>query len=143
MDVSILDTTIELDELVIAEPPADVRSQVREYERGERRTFDLEVDFPTGTLGDVMAAMLEIPYGETRTYGNPADTLETAPVVVGQACARNPVPLVVPCHRVVGSDGALTGYSGGDGVPTKRQLLDLEAQVAGTEPVQTRLVDDR
>ncbi|MFP8955632.1 methylated-DNA--[protein]-cysteine S-methyltransferase [Natrialbaceae archaeon A-CW3] len=143
MDVSILDTTIELDESVIAEPPADVRSQVREYERGERRTFDLEVDFPTGTLGDVMAAMLEIPYGETRTYGNLADTLETAPVVVGQACARNPVPLVVPCHRVVGSDGALTGYSGGDGVPTKRQLLDLEAQVAGTEPVQTQLVDDR
>ncbi|MFP9190778.1 methylated-DNA--[protein]-cysteine S-methyltransferase [Natronosalvus vescus] len=143
MDVSVLDTTIELDESVIADPPADVRSQVREYERGERRSFDLEVAFPAGTTGDVMAAMLEIPYGETRTYGELAAALETAPIAVGQACARNPVPLVVPCHRVVGSDGSLNGYSSGDGVPTKRRLLDLEAQVAGTEPVQTRLVDDR
>lgn len=143
MNVDILDTTVAMDESVIAEPPATIRSQVREYERGDRRAFDLTVELPDGATGDAMAAMTEIPYGETRTYGALAADLETAPVAVGQACARNPVPLVVPCHRVVGSDGGLGGYSAADGVATKRRLLDLEARVRGTEPIQTRLSADR
>jgi methylated-DNA-[protein]-cysteine S-methyltransferase len=134
MHVSIFGTTIDLDESVIAEPPAAIREQVREYEQGDRETFDLTVTIPEGTTGDVMAAMTDIPYGETRTYGELAATLDTAPVAVGQACGRNPVPLVVPCHRVVGSDGGLRGYSGGDGIATKRRLLDFEQ---GT--TQTRL----
>lgn len=143
MNVDILDTTVAMDESVIAEPPATIRSQVREYERGDRRAFDLTVELPDGATGDAMAAMTEIPYGETRTYGALAADLETAPVAVGQACARNPVPLVVPCHRVVGSDGGLGGYSAADGVATKRRLLDLEARVRGTEPIQTRLSANR
>jgi len=143
MNVDILDTTIEIDESVVAESPADIRAQVGEYVRGERRTFDLTVDIPAGTTGAVMAAMSEIPYGETRTYGELAADLDTSPVAVGQACGRNPVPIVVPCHRVVGSDGELKGYSAADGVATKRALLDLEARNRDTGSVQTRLPTER
>ena len=78
-----------------------------------------------GFAGEVMAEMQAIPCGETRTYGRIADALDTAPVAVGRACGANPVPLVVPCHRVVGAD-SLGGYSAGDGLALKRRLLDLE-----------------
>lgn len=143
MEIDVLDATIEIDESAIAEPPREIRTQVREYERGDRRTFDLEVDAPDGTTGEVMTAMAEIPYGETRTYGEIAAALDTAPVAVGQACGRNPVPIVVPCHRVVGSDGSLRGYSAGDGVETKRRLLEFETRQRGTDPVQTQLSTER
>ncbi|MFC6718676.1 methylated-DNA--[protein]-cysteine S-methyltransferase [Natrialbaceae archaeon GCM10025810] len=149
MHLDILETTIEIDESFVAEPPRAIRAQIGAYERGERRTFDLTVDLPDGAVGRTMAAMAEIPYGETRTYGDLAADLGTVPVAVGQACARNPVPLIVPCHRVVGSDGSLRGYSAADGVATKRRLLDLEARVRGSdsesdpEAVQTRLPTDR
>lgn len=139
MECSILDSTIEIDDASITEPADEIRSQVCEYERGERRVFDLEVQYPDGITGDVMAAMAEIPYGETRTYGDLATTLGTASVAVGQACGRNPVPIIVPCHRIVGSDGGLRGYSAADGVATKRRLLESEARNAGSESVQTRL----
>ncbi|WP_435156546.1 methylated-DNA--[protein]-cysteine S-methyltransferase [Haladaptatus sp. DFWS20] len=139
MNVNILETTIEIDETAIAESPAVIREQVRQYERGDRQTFDLTVTVPNGVSGKVMTALTNIPYGETRTYGEIAAELETTAIVVGQACARNPVPLVLPCHRVVGSDGGLKGYSAADGVATKRQLLDLEARVQGTTPIQSQL----
>lgn len=140
MNVTVFGTTIELDESAVTESPREIRAQVAAYERGDRRTFDLHVAFPPGMVGEVMAAMTEIPYGETRTYGELAAALETAPVAVGQACGRNPVPIVVPCHRVVGSDGGLGGYSAADGVATKRRLLEFEAGERGT--VQTRLGTD-
>lgn len=143
MNVHVLETAVEIDESVIAESPAEIREQVREYETGDRRTFDLTVRFPDGTTGDAMAAMTEIPYGETRTYGDIATDLDTAPVAVGQACGRNPVPLIVPCHRVVGADGGLRGYSAAGGVATKRRLLDHETRERGTEPVQTRFPSER
>lgn len=139
MNVDIFETTVEIDESVIAESPAAIREQVHEYERGDRRTFDLTVTNLKGITGEVMAAMVDIPYGETRTYSEIAEQLDTAPVAIGQACARNPVPLVVPCHRVVGSDGDLTGYSAAGGVATKRRLLDLEDQANETDLEQTRL----
>ena len=139
MNVAIFESTIEIDESVIAESPANIREQVREYERGDRREFDLTVSLSTGTTGAVMAALSDVPYGETRTYGAVADRLDTAPVAVGQACANNPVPLVVPCHRVVGSDGGLGGYSAANGVATKRRLLDFEARERGSKSVQSRL----
>lgn len=140
MNVDVLGTTIAIDETYVTESPAAVREQVGEYTRGERRTFDLTVVAqPEGLTGDVMDAMAAIPYGGTRTYGDIAADLDTAPIAVGGACGRNPVPIVVPCHRVVGSDGSLTGYSSEGGVATKRRLLDLEARVAGTDSVQTRL----
>lgn len=129
MHVDVFGSTVEIDENHVAEPPTTVRDQVRGYLRGDRRSFDLTVTYTGGTPGAAMAAMDDIPYGETRTYGKLADRLDTAPVVVGQACARNPVPVVVPCHRVVGSDANLGGYSAADGVATKRRLLELEARV--------------
>lgn len=138
MHAALFETTIEIDESSIAASSADIRKQVREYERGDRRTFDLEISIPSGVTGEVMTAMAAIPYGETRTYGELAAELDTSPVVVGRACANNPIPLVVPCHRVIGSDGDLKGYSAADGVVTKRRLLDLEARERGT-PTQTQL----
>lgn len=139
MEVTVLEDAIAIDESFLAESTEAILTQVREYERGDRRTFDLTVNAPDGMTGEVMAAMSEIPYGETRSYGELAAELDTAPVAVGQACGRNPVPIIVPCHRVVGSDGGLRGFSAADGVATKRRLLDFEARQKGTEPVQTRL----
>jgi len=72
-----------------------------------------------------MRAMREIPYGETRTYGDLAENLESGAVAVGQACGSNPLPIVVPCHRVVGSDG-YGGFSAEGGVDAKRRLLAFE-----------------
>ncbi|AHF99277.1 methylated-DNA-protein-cysteine methyltransferase [Halostagnicola larsenii XH-48] len=140
MDVPIFNSTIEIDESVVTESTADIRAQIDEYERGDRRAFDLEIITPDGLLGEVMTAMAEIPYGETRSYGDLAADLETSPIAVGQACGRNPVPILVPCHRVVGSDGDLNGYSAADGVATKRRLLEHEARDQKT--VQTRFLTD-
>jgi methylated-DNA-[protein]-cysteine S-methyltransferase len=138
MNVDIFESTVEIAESSIAESPAVIREQVREYERGDRQTFDLTVAIPEGVTGKMMTALTEIPYGETRTYGALAANLDTTPVAIGQACAHNPVPLIVPCHRVVGSDGDLRGYSAANGVATKRRLLDLERE-QGTAATQTRL----
>jgi methylated-DNA-[protein]-cysteine S-methyltransferase len=138
MNVAVFDSDFEVDESLIEESSATIREQVAEYERGDRRAFGLTVDTPSGLVGEVMTEMLAIPYGETRTYGEIATRLDTAPVAVGRACGCNPVPLIVPCHRVVASDGSLRGYSGGDGVATKRRLLGLEARESGAT-VQARL----
>ena len=108
----------------------DLRRQVRAYVDGERRAFDVEVAFPDSFVGRTMRAMAAIPYGETRTYGDLAADLGTAARAVGGACGRNPVPLVVPCHRVVRADGGLGGYSSPGGVALKRALLDHEARHA-------------
>ncbi len=139
MNVPIAGSTIEIDETAIEQSIEEIRTQVSEYERGERRAFDLDVGFPDGLTGDVMREMTEIPYGETRSYGELAASLDTAPVAVGGACGRNPVPIVVPCHRVVGSNGELRGYSGADGIETKRRLLAFEAEQNGDGSTQTQL----
>lgn len=104
---------------------AALRAQLREYETGERDSFDLDVRYPEGFLGEVMAAMTRIPVGETRTYGELAVDIDTAAVAVGNACGDNPVPVIVPCHRVVAADG-LGGYSNQDGLDAKRALLERE-----------------
>lgn len=126
MNIDIFETTIDIDESFIDEATADIREQVREFERRDRRTFDLTVTIPEGLTGEMMTAMADIPYGETRAYGELATDLDTTPIAIGQACADNPVPLIIPCHRVVGSDGELKGYSAANGIVTKRRLLDLE-----------------
>lgn len=133
MQLPVLGTPVEVDESFLDAPAAVVRDQIREYDRGERHAFDLDVSVPDSFTGRVMEAMAAIPYGETRTYGDLAADLETAPVAVGAACGRNPVPIVVPCHRVVGSD-SLGGFSAGgdDGVALKRRLLDHERDGAGS-----------
>ncbi len=101
--------------------------QLGEYFAGTRTTFDL----PLRASGNafqraVWQLMAEIPYGETRSYGDLARRLgdPTLARAVGVACGRNPLPIVVPCHRVVGADGALVGFGGG--LDRKRFLLDLE-----------------
>lgn len=125
MNVDVFGRRMELDAARIDASEREIRDQVAEYAAGDRRAFDLAVEYPEGFTGEVMAAMAEIPYGETRTYGDLAAALDTAPVAVGSACGRNPVPLVVPCHRVVGRD-SLGGYSAGDGTALKERLLALE-----------------
>ena len=100
------------------------------YFKRELRRFDL----PLAARGTdhqkrVWAMMREIPFGETATYGGMAMALGSGPRAVGMACGRNPLPIIVPCHRVLASGGREGGYSGGRGLPTKHQLLALEGVV--------------
>jgi methylated-DNA-[protein]-cysteine S-methyltransferase len=113
-----------------AEAFAPVSRQLEEYFAGSRRTFDIELAFDGGTFDrTVWHALLEVPYGETVSYGELARRIGTPDRAraVGSANARNPIALVVPCHRVIGADGSLTGYGGG--LERKRLLLELEAGV--------------
>ena len=110
-------------------PVGSPLQQVVEYFRGDRREFDLELDL-TGASGfdvQVWTQMLRIPYGSQATYGELAERVGRpgAARAVGGAAHRNPIPLIIPCHRVVGSDGSLTGY--GPGLWRKRWLLDFES----------------
>jgi len=70
--------------------------------------------------------MFKIPFGELMTYGQMAKILNSAPRAIGGACGRNPIPIIIPCHRVTGANGKLTGFSGGAGLETKEFLLNLE-----------------
>jgi len=103
------------------------RDQLAGYFSGKLTDFSLPLA-PQGTPFQhrVWRSMSNIPYGEVRSYGQIAKTLMTGPRAVGTACARNPLPVLVPCHRVVGANGALTGYTGADGLASKGFLLDLE-----------------
>ena len=111
---------------------ASATQQLREYFAGERRAFDLALGAAgTPFQRSVQAALRAIPYGETRSYSEIAAAIGRPKAVraVGAANARNPLPIVVPCHRVIGKHGALTGFGGG--LPAKRHLLALEqSQVA-------------
>ena len=112
---------------------AEAARQLAAYFAGERREFALPLA-PSGTPFRlrVWAAMQAIPYGQTRSYGDLARALDSAPRAIGGACGANPIPLVIPCHRVVGAGGALGGFSGGAGCDTKRQLLALERALPPT-----------
>lgn len=100
-------------------------AQLGEYFDGKRQVFELPFDFGTGLQADVRRAMLAIPYGETRTYGDLAKELGVPAQAIGQACGANALPILIPCHRILGSSG-LGGYSGAGGVETKVALLRLE-----------------
>lgn len=106
---------------------ADAKAQLAAYFAGQRRRFTLALA-PEATpfQADVLRALRAIPYGETRSYGDVARGIGRPRAVraVGGANARNPLPIVIPCHRVVGADGALTGFGGG--LAAKRYLLRLE-----------------
>jgi methylated-DNA-[protein]-cysteine S-methyltransferase len=109
------------------EPFGSVRGQLTEYFAGERTEFDLPLAMAgTPFQQTVWAALRDIPYGETISYGQLADRIgrPTASRAVGLANGRNPVSIIVPCHRVVGSTGDLTGYGGG--IERKRALLAFE-----------------
>ncbi len=110
---------------------AAARRQLAEYFAGDRRTFDLPLD-PAGTAFQqrVWLRLRAIPYGRTVSYGCIAAELGLAPGAsraVGLANGANPISIVVPCHRVVGADGSLTGFGGG--LDRKRYLLDLESEL--------------
>jgi methylated-DNA-[protein]-cysteine S-methyltransferase len=111
---------------------AHVRRQLSEYFDGERVEFDVPLAMAgTPFQRRVWDALREIPYGETTTYGELAQHVgrPSASRAVGLANGRNPIAVIVPCHRVIGSDGSLTGYGGG--LERKRLLLDLEAAQVG------------
>ena len=104
--------------------------QLLSYARGELREFDLPLaprgpDFQKA----VWREMLKIPYGETRSYGDLAVSLDGIARAVGTACGANPIPVIIPCHRVIAGNGELGGFSGAGGVETKRQLLVHEGAI--------------
>jgi methylated-DNA-[protein]-cysteine S-methyltransferase len=105
------------------------RDQLQAYFDGKRLSFDLPLA-PHGSdfQKRVWAALCAIPPGETRSYADIARAIGSAPRAVGGANGANPIPIIIPCHRVVAADGSLGGYSGGDGPATKRFLLDLESR---------------
>ena len=107
--------------------------QLREYLSGQRREFDFPIDWDLlrPFQRSALQLVFSIPYGETSTYAEIAAALgrPRASRAVGRANATNPMPLVVPCHRVIGTDGKLHGYGGGNGLPTKAWLLQMEGAV--------------
>lgn len=116
------------DDDVLREPA----NQLRAYFSGERRTFDLPLaPRGTGFQQSVWRALQQIPYGETTTYSAIAYKIGKPAAVraVGAANGANPIPIVIPCHRVIGASGSMTGFGGG--IEVKRQLIALEARVAG------------
>lgn len=105
----------------------EARDQLAAYFEGHLRTFDLPLA-PDGTdyQKRVWQALGDIPFGTTTSYGELAHRIDSGARAVGTACGANPVPIVIPCHRVVGGDGRLHGYSGHGGLATKARLLALE-----------------
>ena len=105
-------------------------SQILQYLSGDRRAFDLEIDLRDATefQQKVLLAAAAVPAGYVVTYGEIAARIgkPQSSRAVGQALAHNPIPIIVPCHRVVAADGSLTGYSGAGGIETKAHLLRLE-----------------
>ena len=123
-----LDPTAIRDEQAVA----DIQRQIDEYDAGKRRVFDVDrVAQGTPFQHEVWETLWKIPFGETTSYGAIAKKLgyPNGARAVGLANGANPIALIVPCHRVIGSDGSLTGFGGG--LPLKKALLDHEARVMG------------
>jgi methylated-DNA-[protein]-cysteine S-methyltransferase len=126
----------------LRDPMPLVVEQLEEYFAGERRAFELGLDLDGTPLQKLVWARLrEIPYGETVSYGELAARIEASRYPDGlepyqrvrlaaKEIGRTPTPILVPCHRVIGADGSLTGYGGG--LPRKRALLDLESSAPGS-----------
>ena len=104
----------------------EAAAQLNAYFDHRLKRFDLPISFPaTPLLHGVMEALFSIRYGDTKTYGEIADYVERAPQAVGAACGANPVPIIIPCHRVLGASG-LGGFSGRGGIESKIFLLKHE-----------------
>jgi methylated-DNA-[protein]-cysteine S-methyltransferase len=137
-------TIDELDDAIVAiswaEAPAgngspllaEAARQLAAYFDGRLAHFDLPL-MPIGSPFEtrVWSEMQAIPYGETRSYGDLAHAIHSAPRAVGRACGKNPIPIVIPCHRVLAKAG-LGGYSGAGGLATKQRLLALEGAAFAT-----------
>lgn len=104
--------------------------QLEQWFAREREDFDIPLE-PTGTPRgeELRAGLIAVGYGETLSYGALARKLGSSPRAIGQLCARNPFPIVVPCHRVLGEGGRLGNFSGGDGPKTKSWLLEHERRL--------------
>jgi methylated-DNA-[protein]-cysteine S-methyltransferase len=112
---------------VLRSPLDDVRRELDEYFEGRRQDFDLPLDLRVAPFHEaVLTELARVPYGQVDTYGHLAALVgrPKAARAVGTVMNRNPIPIVLPCHRIVGANGSLTGYAGG--LPTKRHLLELE-----------------
>ena len=130
-------------------PMAETIDQLKEYFAGERKAFDLTLDLGGSPLQKlVWACLRKIPYGSTISYGELAEQIEEAAFPEGlepyqrvraaaAAVGQTPTPILVPCHRVIGADGSLTGYGGG--LPRKRALLDLEDGSGRPQVVQLQM----
>lgn len=106
--------------------------QIRDYFAGTRQEFDLPLAPAKTPRGQALRdAIASVAYGTTATYGQIARAHHSSSRAMGQACARNPFPIIIPCHRVTSSGGAKENYSGGDGVATKAWLNAHEARVSG------------
>ena len=105
----------------------EARKQLEAYFSGHLRCFNIPLS-SNGTpfQQDVWRLMLEIPYGTSRTYGDLARGLKSSARAVGGACGKNPIAIIIPCHRVLAAGGRIGGYSGGTGAETKNALLRLE-----------------
>lgn len=115
---------------VLRSPLDEVRRELDEYFDGRRRDFDLALDLRVASFHDeVLRELARVPYGRTVTYGELARKVgrPRAARAIGTAMNRNPIPIVLPCHRVVGSNGSLTGYAGG--LDRKLKLLQLEGAI--------------
>ncbi len=112
---------------------APYTKELREYLTGKRTAFTIPIDWTLFTpfQREALQAVFRIPYGETRTYLDVAKEIDRphAYRAMGRANATNPMPLVIPCHRVIGTDGKLHGYGGGEGLKTKEWLLKMEGAV--------------
>ena len=144
MHTPVIDITItELEGAIIAldwgwspfqEPSpllVETKRQLDAYFDGDLTNFDIPIN-PMGSAHQekVWRAMLDIPCGQTMTYGALAKKIGSAAQPVGSACGRNPIPILIPCHRVIGSNGNFGGYSGDGGLYTKRALLVLEGALS-------------
>lgn len=122
----------EADWIYAEKPFTDVMQQLGDYFAGKRRSFDLKLS-PGGTefQRSVLDELQRIPYGLTASYGEIAERIgrPKASRAVGAANGRNPIPIIIPCHRVIGSDGSMTGFGGG--IPMKKALLALELENIG------------
>ncbi len=126
MKLRVFGVEIWVDERHILSPsPQEIEKQVKEYLEGNRFRFDVKLDYSklSADMARFMKALQQVEYGETITYGELGKILGMHPRKVGVLCARNPLPLIVPCHRVVGASG-LGGYA--YGVELKKKLLELE-----------------
>jgi methylated-DNA-[protein]-cysteine S-methyltransferase len=134
--ISRADFTAELEkyypegEIVFSHAPDSALTQLCEYLNAARHNFTVPLDLSktTSFQQQVYQTVMQIPYGETRTYGEIARLIgkPNAARAVGAANGANPIPILIPCHRLVGNDGSLRGYGGAGGLTTKQFLLDLE-----------------
>ena len=119
---------------VASDAPAirEALRQIEAYFAGRLTAFDLPLaPSPTERGAVLRQGIVDIAFGETASYGALAKAIRSSPRAIGQACARNPFPIVVPCHRILGAGGALGAYSAGDGPITKSRLLDHERPQGG------------